>query len=126
MNVLQYCLYRIFRWLYMNIFGMKPGAYIQDPKNTIFGENVQLSHGTQIYTRNHRIDEPLSLDKTEMVFIGKDSWVGANAIILPGVILGPHTIVGAGSIVTHSFPDGWCVIAGNPAKVIRGIQKNEY
>ncbi|MCK9571130.1 hypothetical protein M0R72_19430 [Candidatus Pacearchaeota archaeon] len=44
-----------------------------------------------------------------------------NAVILPGVRLGPHTVVGAGAIVTHSYPGGHCVIAGNPAKVIRKV-----
>jgi acetyltransferase-like isoleucine patch superfamily enzyme len=38
--------------------------------------------------------------------------------ILPGVTLGDYTIVGAGSIVTKSFKDGYCVVAGNPARVI--------
>ena len=45
-----------------------------------------------------------------------------NSVILPGVVLGEHTVVGAGSIVTKSFPEGYCVIAGNPAKIIRKIQ----
>lgn len=44
-----------------------------------------------------------------------------NAVILPGVILGNNTTVGAGSIVTHSFPNGNCVIAGNPARLIRTL-----
>lgn len=39
--------------------------------------------------------------------------------------LGPHTVVGAGSVVTHSFPEGDCVIAGNPARVIRKGVKGE-
>jgi acetyltransferase-like isoleucine patch superfamily enzyme len=44
-----------------------------------------------------------------------------NAVILPGVTLGENTIVGAGAIVTKSFPEGWCVLAGNPARVIRKL-----
>lgn len=44
-----------------------------------------------------------------------------NSVVLPGVSLGPHTVVGAGSVVTKSFPDGYCVVAGNPAKIIRRL-----
>lgn len=55
------------------------------------------------------------------VIIGKKCWIGMNAIILPGVKLGDNTIVGAGSVVTKSFPDGNLVIAGNPAKIINKL-----
>ena len=48
-----------------------------------------------------------------------------NSMILPGVTLGSHTVVGAGSVVTKSFPEGYCVIAGNPAKKIKAIKKTE-
>ncbi len=51
--------------------------------------------------------------------IGEKSWIGMNSMILPGVSLGPNTIVGAGSVVTKSFIDGNCIIAGNPARIIK-------
>lgn len=47
--------------------------------------------------------------------------MGMNSMILPGVVLGPHTVVGAGSVVTKSFPNGYCVIAGVPAKLVKTI-----
>ena len=47
-----------------------------------------------------------------------------NSVILPGVVLGEKTIVGAGSVVTKSFLEGYCVIAGNPAKKIKDLNKN--
>ena len=59
-------------------------------------------------------DQRKSSDKK--VVIGDYSWVGMNSVILPGVKLGTRTIVAAGSVVTKSFPEGYCVIAGSPAK----------
>lgn len=44
-----------------------------------------------------------------------------NSILLPGVELGPHTIVGAGSVATKSFPEGNCITVGNPAKIIKKL-----
>lgn len=49
------------------------------------------------------------------ITLAKRCWMGMNSIILSGVTLGDHTIVGAGSVVTKSFPEGECVIAGNTA-----------
>ena len=45
-----------------------------------------------------------------------------NSIILPGVILGDNTVVAAGAVVTKSFPQGYIVIGGNPAKIIKVIE----
>lgn len=44
-----------------------------------------------------------------------------NSVILPGVTLRPNTVIGAGSVVTESLPEGNCVVAGSPAKLIRRI-----
>ena len=49
-----------------------------------------------------------------------------NCVLLPGVILGDNTIVGAGSIVTKSFPMGSCVLAGNPARIIRVLNNEVF
>ncbi len=55
------------------------------------------------------------------VVIGRDCFIGANAIILKGTVLGDGCVVGAGSVVTGRFEPG-CVIAGNPARVIRRLE----
>jgi acetyltransferase-like isoleucine patch superfamily enzyme len=60
------------------------------------------------------------------IIIGDYSWIGMNSVVTAGVELGTRTIVGAGSVVTRSFPDGFCVIAGNPAKVIKNLNKEEF
>ncbi|HAI40259.1 MAG TPA: acyltransferase, partial [Maribacter sp.] len=56
----------------------------------------------------------------ENTILKKGCWVGANAILLPGVTIGHNSIVGAGSIVTKDVPDN-VVVAGNPAKVLKVI-----
>jgi acetyltransferase-like isoleucine patch superfamily enzyme len=63
------------------------------------------------------------MDEIKDVTIEDDCWIGRNVTILPGVTLGPHTIVGAGAVVTSSFPEGWCVIGGVPARKIKEITK---
>ncbi len=55
---------------------------------------------------------------TSLVTISDDVWIGANAVILPGITIGKHSIVAAGSIVTRDVPP-YSVCAGNPAKVIK-------
>ena len=51
-------------------------------------------------------------------FVGKRCFIGANAIIMPGITIGDECVVGAGSIVTKSVPNN-CMVAGNPAKIIK-------
>lgn len=58
--------------------------------------------------------------------IGKNCFIGCGAIILPGITVGDHCVVGAGSVVTKDVPSN-CVVAGNPARIIREeVQTIEY
>lgn len=82
------------------------------------GKGVRIAPHVHIITQNHDLYDLAKAAPAKDVIIGANSWIGAQSVILPGVILGDHTIVGAGSIVTKSFP-GNCIIAGNPAKIIR-------
>ena len=72
-------------------------------------------------------DKRESLQKKEAkIEIGKYCWIGAGAKIMPGVILGDWTIVGAGAVVTKSFSTGYCIIGGIPAVEIRDIEKEKW
>ncbi len=89
-------------------------------------DDVMMGAGVHIYVNNHRFDRmdiPL-IDQGYYpdlkVTLKRGCWIGANAILLPGVTIGINSVVGAGSIVTKSVPDG-TVVAGSPAKVIKKI-----
>lgn len=89
------------------------------------GRGTWIASGVGIIASNHDIQDPNDRQPGKPVYIGDKSWIGMNAVILPGVELGPHTIVGAGAVVTKSFPEGYCVIGGNPAKIIKYVERDE-
>ncbi len=91
----------------------------------IIGKGTWIATGVGIIASNHDLNDPNKRGKGEDVLIGEKCWIGMNAVILPGVELGAHTIVGAGAVVTKSFPTGNCVIAGNPARIIKRINKEK-
>ena len=88
------------------------------------GDHVMMAPRVRVYTVNHKttaIDVPMDLQGNEHpkpVEIGDDCWIGDGAIILPGSKIGPHSIVGAGAVVTRSFP-AYSVVGGVPAKCIK-------
>jgi acetyltransferase-like isoleucine patch superfamily enzyme len=89
-------------------------------------ENAMLGSGVHIYVSNHAFNDvsrPIiqqGHQDIRSVTIGKGAWIGANAIILPGVTIGENSIIGAGSVVTKSVPNR-VVAAGNPCKVIKEL-----
>ncbi len=91
------------------------------------GSSVKVTHGVIILTHDFsysvlRIRYGDLLGECSKTKIGDNCFLGMNAIIMPGVTLGNNVIVGAGSVVTKSFPDD-VVIAGNPAKVICSLDE---
>ena len=89
------------------------------------GNNVNLAQGITVTALNHNFsDTNKRIDEqgvsTNPVTIEDDVWVGANAVILPGVTIGEHCVVAAGAVVTKDVPPH-SLVAGVPAKVIKQI-----
>jgi acetyltransferase-like isoleucine patch superfamily enzyme len=104
--------------------GLSPGCYIQGIGKIYIGDYTIIAPNVGIISANHNIHDYRKHEKS-IVKIGKYCWIGMNSVILPGVTLGDHTIVAAGSVVTKSFPDGYCVIGGTPAKILKKLNPNK-
>lgn len=120
-----------------------PGVWIAPGRNLTIGDDVDLAlnvqietsggvtigdrtlvgYGTKIFSRNHIIPQKpgrifSSGHRFDAVSIGKDVWLGANVIVLPGRTIGDGAVVGAGSVVTKNVAP-YAIVAGNPAKLVR-------
>ncbi len=88
---------------------------------TMFGPNVTIA------TAGHPILPELrqrGLQYNMPVSIGKNCWIGAGAIILPGITIGDNVVVGAGSVVTKDIPSG-VVAVGNPCRILRKVGEHD-
>ena len=97
-------------------FLLSGGCYIQANNGIVIGDNTIFASGVKIISANHDVS---NLDKhilERSIKIGANCWIGSGAIILPGVEIGNDSIVGAGAVVTKSFPSESMII-GNPAKL---------
>lgn len=84
-------------------------------------DGVMLGPHVTLLTVNHDFDD-LQIIICKPVVIKKGAWVGANTTILPGITIGEGAVVGSGSVVTHDVAPN-TVFAGNPAKVIKTIER---
>ena len=89
------------------------------------GSHVNMAQGITITALNHNFQDPEKrIDEqgvsTRPITIHDDVWIGANAVILPGVTIGRHAVIAAGAVVTCDIPDR-VVAAGVPAKIIKTI-----
>ncbi len=88
---------------------------------TLFGPNVVVA------TASHPITPEMRMPVTQFnlpVTIGRNCWIGAGVIIVPGVTIGDNTVIGAGSVVTKDLPAN-VVAVGNPCKVLRAISEGD-
>jgi acetyltransferase-like isoleucine patch superfamily enzyme len=91
-------------------------CYFQAINGIRIGDDTIIAPGVKMISSNHDFVKLNSHQTAKPIVIGNKCWIGANAVILPGVCLGDHTIVAAGAIVTKSFPDGGQVLKGVPAQ----------
>lgn len=97
--------------------------------NTAVGGNAKILdndfHPIEVEARNRLMADPNGGDSelvpAKEIKIGKNCFIGCNSIILKGTVLGDGCVVGAGAVVSGQFEDN-CVIAGNPARVIRRLK----
>ncbi len=94
------------------------GCYINAKNGIIFGSNIEIGPGTKIISANHDYSDYRVAVDEQPIIIESNVWIGANAVILPGVKIGHNTIIGAGSVVTRNIPPN-SIAVGNPCVTIK-------
>lgn len=101
---------------------------VVDDADIYIGDGVMIAPNVVIATGAH----PICPELRERIYqynlpvhIGNRVWIGAGAIILPGVTIGDDSVIGAGSVVTKDIPSG-VVAVGNPCRVLREINEHDY
>lgn len=99
------------------------GLTLVDDGNIFIGDRVMFGPHVTVATANHPINPELrtrAYQYNKDVRIGNNVWIGAGAVIVPGVTIGDNSVIGAGSIVTKDIPAN-VVAVGNPCRVLREI-----
>ncbi len=149
-------LFKVSRSFFANKILKKTGENINIEKGAIFNPNVEIGNNSGIgidcqlngkviignnvlmgpecifYTKNHKFKDPniniidQGYTEEKEIIIEDDCWIGSRVIVLPGVKISKGMVVGAGSILTKTFPE-YSVVAGNPAKIIgkRELEKTD-
>lgn len=96
---------------------------VVDDTHIYVGDNTKFGPNVTVATAGHPIFPKLRQQAYQYNFpvhIGKNCWIGAGAVIVPGVTIGDNTVIGAGSVVTKDIPAN-VVAVGNPCRVMREI-----
>lgn len=121
-----YCDYGDHIFVGRNFFANYNCCFLDVGKIT-FGDNCLLGPNVCISTAGHPVHPAARNTLYEYgidITVGNSVWIGANAVICPGVTIGDCCVIGAGSVVTRDIP-AWSVAAGNPCRVIRGITEED-
>lgn len=98
-----------------------------DDTDIYIGDHCMFGPNVTVATAGHPVEPKLrsrGMQFNVPVHIGKNVWVGAGAVILPGVTIGNNSVIGAGSVVTKDIPAN-CVAVGNPCRVLREIGEHD-
>ncbi len=98
-----------------------------DDGDIFVGNNVMFAPNVVIASATHPIHPELRRKQAQYnlpIHIGNNVWIGAGAVVLPGVKIGDNTVIGAGSVVTKDIPSN-VVAIGNPCRVLREINEND-
>ena len=110
----------------INFKSSSKNCHIDGRNGIYFGNNVWIGPSVKIISQSHNLCDFSKYIENDPIFIGDNCWIGAGAVILPGVKIGNHTVVGAGAVVTKSFTKKNQLIAGNPAREIKKLPKYKY
>lgn len=100
---------------------------IVDDVEVYIGDRVMIAPNVTITPTGHPVDPELRAPGTQFsvpVRVGNDVWIGANAVLLPGVTIGDGSVIGAGAVVTKDVPER-VVAVGNPCRVLRPITERD-
>ena len=103
------------------------GLTLVDDTHIYVGDYTMFGPHVTVATAGHPVDPDLrrqNLQYNAPVRIGSNCWIGAGAVILPGVTIGDNTVIGAGSIVTKDIPSN-VVAVGNPCRVMRAVGERD-
>ena len=103
------------------------GLKLVDDTHIYIGDCTMLGPNVVLATAGHPIDAELrsqGLQYNMPVRIGRNCWLGAGVIVMPGVTIGDNTVIGAGSVVTRDIPSG-VVAVGNPCRVLREVGERD-
>lgn len=99
------------------------GCVMLDVADITIGASCQIATAVQLVTAEHPIDpgpRRAGWESARPITIGDNVWLGAAAVVCPGVTIGENSVIGAGSVVTRDVPAG-VVAVGTPARVLREI-----
>ena len=105
-------------------------VYINATSGVYIGDDVTLSRGASIISTGYDLDEFFTTGQkvhfsNRSIRIGNHCWIGAGAVILPGIqISGEYVVVGAGAVVTKDINESRVIVAGNPAKIVKRMDES--